>query len=53
MILSLKLGKLSLSILATGSNPVRLTVVDEIRNFCVTSQLVELKQLEEVLALAS
>ena len=31
----------------------RLTVVDEIRNFCVTSQLEDSKQIEEILALAS
>jgi hypothetical protein len=30
-----------------------LTVVDEIRNFCVTSQLEDSKQIEEILALAS
>jgi hypothetical protein len=30
-----------------------LTVADEIRNFCVTSQLEDPKQIEEMLALAS
>jgi len=30
-----------------------LTVADEIRNFCVTSQQEDSKQLEEILALAS
>ena len=30
-----------------------LTVADEIRNFCVTSQLEELEQIEEALAFAS
>jgi hypothetical protein len=30
-----------------------LTVVDEIRNFCVTSKLEELKQIEEKLVFAS
>ena len=30
-----------------------LTVADKIRNFCVTSQLENSKQIEEILALAS
>ena len=31
----------------------RLTVVDEIRNFCVTSQLEDSQQIEDIFVLAS
>jgi len=41
------------SVYAYRERPKRLPVADEIRNFCVTSQLEDSKQIEEILALAS